>query len=206
MEILKIQTPKNNFEIEIYSKFIETKEVESNKELFQKMCKEGCVNYGRKYSCPPFSPSFTTVSEGYESLLVVLFLSTLSQIKSTEYNKLRIANIVMKSKIDKIMRELEKVNNTKFLSTGSCRLCKPCGAKVGKPCKYPDKKRYSLESLGVDCNNLVKNLFEKELLWFKNKKAPEYTCVVCGLLCKKEEKDILEKELHKFLKTDLTTN
>jgi predicted metal-binding protein len=195
MNIIKVQTPKNNFNIEVYSNFINVKEIESNKALFTEMCKSGCKNFGKKYSCPPFSPSFNSIFDGYEKLFVLMFLCNLSQINSTEYNKLRIANVVMKSKIEKIMRELEKINNSKFLSTGSCRLCKPCKAKLNQPCKHPEKRRYSLESIGINCNTLIKKVFEKELKWFKEGKSPEYTCVICGLLCNKENEEKIKKEL-----------
>ena len=182
------KTPKNKFNIEVYYDFIEKSKVKTNKQLFSEMCKSGCKNYNKKYSCPPFSPNFEDLikNQNKEGLFVVLFQCNLTQINSTEYNKLRIANVVMKSKIDKIMRLLEKEFNTIFLSTGSCRLCKPCKLVLKQPCKHPDERRYSLESTGVDCKALSENLFGTKLLWY-NKKAPEYTCVLCGILVDKND-------------------
>ncbi|MBU2638010.1 MAG: DUF2284 domain-containing protein, partial [Nanoarchaeota archaeon] len=56
-----------------------------------------------------------------------------------------------------------------------------CKKALNKPCRYPDKMRFSLESLGVDCNQLTEDVFNFPLLWYKDKTAPEYTSVVCAL-------------------------
>lgn len=194
-----IQTEKNKLKINYFYGFIEKNKTKVNKPLFEKMCKEGCVNYNKKYSCPPFSPDFKTLSKNHDSLFVIMFLCNLNQISSTEYNKVRIANVVMKSRLDNLMRKLEEKTNLKYLSTGSCRLCKPCKCKLKKPCKHPDKKRYSLESTGVDCNALTKDLFNLSLQWYKNKKSPEYTSVLCGLLCDKKDIEKIEKNLDLLL-------
>lgn len=191
----QIKTENNNLKIDYSMDFIEKEKIKIDKKFFEKMCRECCINYNQKYSCPPFSPSFNLLSEDFDGLFIVLFLCKLNQIDSTEYNKIRIANIIMKSKIDKLMRELEEKTNLKYLSTGSCRLCKPCKLKLKQPCKHPEKRRYSLESTGIDCNDLVEKLFKIKLQWYKNKKAPEYTCVLCGLLCNKKDVNRIEKSI-----------
>jgi hypothetical protein len=45
--------------------------------------------------------------------------------------------------------------------------------------------RFSLESTGINVEKLTEKLFGIPLLWYdlKNHKAPEYTCVVAGLMC-----------------------
>jgi len=195
---LEVKTKNNNIFIEIYYEFIKKEEVKTNKELFSKMCKEGCKNYGKKFSCPPYAKDFISVADK-EGVFVLMFLIKLNQINSTEYNKLRIANSIMKSRIDKIMRILEERFNTKFFSTGSCRLCKICNINLKKPCKHPDKMRYSLEATGVDCNSLSKKLFNKPLLWFKDKKSPEHTAVLVGLICNSKDIDNIKKELEHLI-------
>ncbi len=199
MQSFRIKTENNEFDIEYFYKFISKKNIGVKKDFFSDMCKEGCKNYGKKYSCPPLTPDFKILIGNKDGLYVVLFKTELNQVDSTEYNKIRIANVVMKSKIIKLMILLESKFNTIFLSTGSCNLCKPCQLKLNLPCKHPDKRRYCLESLGVDCNKLCKDLFDMNLLWYKNKKAPKYTCVICGLVCDKADADKIEKELNKIL-------
>ena len=196
---IQIQTPKNNLKIETYYKFINKDLVIVKKQLFNNMCKEGCKNYNKKYCCPPLTPDFQELTKNNQGLFVVLFICDLNQITSTEYNKVRIANVVMKSRIIKLMRFLEEEFNTIFLSTGSCNLCKPCQLKLNKPCKHPKKRRYCLESVGVDCNHISKKLFNIPILWYKNKKAPEYTLVICGLVCNKENLGKIKKQTEQWL-------
>jgi predicted metal-binding protein len=183
-----ISTPKHKLKIDAYFDFIKVSDIQVDKDKFFKMCKEGCVNFGNKYSCPPCSPSLTKYVKEKE-VLVLMMKIDLDQFDSNyrEYLKLQAGNAVLKSQIERLMRKLEVSLGGKFLATGSCRLCKPCRLKLKEPCRDPLKRRYSLESLGVDCDSLVKTLFKTPLLWYKDKKSPSYTSVVCGLPVKSRE-------------------
>lgn len=94
---------------------------------------------------------------------------------------MKAANSILKSRIDKALRNSMDENEF-YISTGSCRLCKSCKKKTGKPCAYPERRTYSYEALGIDVSSLTMDLFQKELLWYKAKHLPEYTAVVAGLL------------------------
>ncbi|MDD3647537.1 MAG: DUF2284 domain-containing protein [Candidatus Dojkabacteria bacterium] len=184
MNTFIISTPKHRLEIRYYHGVIHRDDVKVNKEQFEEMCKNGCPNYGKKYTCPPYSPSYTDHTKGNDWLFVVAFTLSLDQFKNTkyrEYLKLRIANSVLKTRIEKLMRAFEKQLDSKFLGTGACRLCKPCQLQSNEPCRYPQERRYSLESVGVDCNELMKKVCGKELKWYRDKKAPQYTSVICAL-------------------------
>ncbi len=189
---INIKTPKHILKTDVFYDFIDKNKIDVDKKLFEKMCKEGCPNYSKKYSCPPCSPEFFNYLKKQDKLFVVMMkidLNQLNKFSYNEYHKMRIANAVLKPKIDKIFRKLEdKFPSSIMISTGACRLCKPCQLKLKKPCKHPDKRRYSFEALGVDCNKLAKKLFNLELLWYKNKKSPEYTTVICGLAFKNKNK------------------
>lgn len=201
MKKISVETSKHTFVIECHHEFIKINDVKTDKELFLRMCQNGCKNFNNKYSCPPFSPSFEKVTVGCKNMLVIMLKMDTSQAdKYNEYHRLRIGNAILKSRIEKIMRNLETRTGGKYIGTGSCGLCRPCQKKLNKPCKYPDRMRYSLESLGVDCNNLAKKLFGKELFWFRNGKAPTYTSVICGLPLKNmtKKQDVIE-ELKKIL-------
>jgi predicted metal-binding protein len=199
METFNVKTASNDYNVKVYSKFIKKEDVLVQKDLFCKMCKIGCKNYDNKFSCPPFSGNFIELVGNRDGIFVVLFLMDLSKIDSTQYNKLRIANSIMKSRMDKIMRIMESKFDTKFFSTGSCRLCRTCQLKLKKSCKHPDKMRYSLEATGVDCDDLSKKLFNLPLLWFNNGQAPKYTCVIAGLICDSLEVSSVEIELNKLI-------
>jgi predicted metal-binding protein len=198
MKCFEVLTPKNKVKVFVEREFINKKEVAVYKELFSEMCKKGCRNYNKKYSCPPFVLPFEDLLKNFDGLLICLLWCNLNQIKSTDYNKIRIANVIMKSRIIKLMRHLEKKFNTSFLSSGSCNLCKPCKCKIGLPCAHAQQRRYSLEAAGIDCNEISKNLFGLEFQWYKNKKAPERSCIMCGLICNQEDAEKIKAEIENY--------
>ncbi len=193
------KTKNRNIDVDAYSGFINNSDVQVNKTFFSNMCKS-CRNYNAKYSCPPKSPSFDAVCKN-EGIFVVMLKCSLADVKSTEYNKVRIANSVLKSRIENLMRHLEEKFNTKFLGSGSCRLCKPCNLKKGLPCRHPDRMRYSLESVGVDCNHLSTFLFNTPLLWYKDSRAPVYACVLAGLPCSKKDAKSAEDAFKLYIRS-----
>ena len=107
-------------------------------------------------------------------------LAPFSEIKN-KYLRVKAANAMLKSRADRYMRVMADKFG-KYISTGSCRLCKPCKCKEGKPCAHPDVMAYSFEALGIDVGALVDRLFGSPLLWYRKGVLPEYTSVVCGLL------------------------
>ena len=152
-------------------------------EKFNKLCKEGCPNYGKKWSCPPHTPSYQDFTEGWKSLYVLYMRTATDQFTyiKNNYLKIRAANSILKSRADKFLRKMTEQNG-KFISTGSCRLCRPCKCKSGAACNHPTKMTFSFEALGVDVVLLVDTYFHVPLLWYKPNSLPEYTAVVCGLL------------------------
>lgn len=154
------------------------------KEIFEKMCARGCPNYGVKWSCPPFAPSFKDWLQKEASLLVVMFTMRLAQFSyiKNDYLKIKAANSILKSRLDKMLRGTAGLYGARYISSGSCRLCRPCKCKHGLPCARPLIMSYSYEALGVDVSALVERCFNYRLLWYKKGYLPPYTCVVGGLL------------------------
>ena len=69
------------------------------------------------------------------------------------------------------------------LSAGSCTLCKEgCTRLEDKPCRFPDKMRYSIESLGGNVGTTLSDLMEIELEWIQEGRMPSYFVLVSGLL------------------------
>lgn len=167
-----------------------------NKRGFEKRC-ESCPAYGQKWSCPPYSPSFSSFNTGeYPNAVLVLFRCELDQFSytKTEYIRIRAANTILKSRMDRFMRSLENSLGGVTLSNGSCRLCNPCGKKKGQPCKRPDKMRFSMEALGLDVGGITADFFGHELLWYKDKKVPAYRSAASCLLMKERiEENAIEE-------------
>jgi len=147
------------------------------------LCENGCVNYAKKWSCPPFTPHFVDFVKKWDKLYIFYLrinLEQLSYIKH-DYLKIKAANTIMKSRADRFLIKMAE-NYGNCISSGSCRLCKPCKCKIELPCAHPDIMTYSFEAMGIDVERLIDDLFEKPLLWYNPPFLPEYTSIVCGLL------------------------
>jgi len=95
--------------------------------------------------------------------------------------KIKAANSILKSRLDKALRLLsDRYGN--YISSGSCRLCKPCRCRSGLPCGHPDKMSCSFEALGMDVGRLTESCLDHELLWYSKGNLPKYTSVAGGLL------------------------
>lgn len=154
-----------------------------DKQKFDLLCETGCPNYNNKWSCPPLSPSYSKFSSKYDNIIVVVISTKLEQFSyiKNDYLKVKAANTIMKSRVDKTLRSFIS-EDCFYISTGSCRMCKPCKRKLNQPCAHLDKMTYSFEALGINVSEMVSDLFDFELKWYKKKSLPEYTSVVAGLL------------------------
>jgi len=176
------KTPTRILEIQKLTNVIQTTSIQTNKEKYFKLCESGCVNFGSKYSCPPYSPSFKNFSSKFTSLKVICYKIALDQYsEATPYNRVRASNSVLKSLLDKELLNC-KLNELLVVGSGSCRACKPCAAKEKLKCKKPEKLIFSLESLGVDVNQLVTDCFGFQLEWYKKGFPQQFTSVVGGVL------------------------
>ena len=73
------------------------------------------------------------------------------------------------------------------LFPGRCEWCMSCARGEGKPCRCPDKMRYSIESLGGDCGGVLDRYFGESLQWAQGNKLPERLLFLGGLLLPKNE-------------------
>jgi len=150
---------------------------------FDAMCASGCPNYNKKWSCPPFAPTYRHFTAGWKYQYICYMQIKIDQFMyiKNDHLKIRVANNILKSKADKYFRKIASKYG-KYISTGSCRFCRPCKCKIGQPCANPERKTYSYEAMGIDVSALVEKYFNNKLLWYKQGQLPEYTSTVCGLL------------------------
>jgi len=181
----RANTPHNEL---IYSVNINISNAESlfimiDKTKFDAMCFSGCPNYEKKWSCPPFAPAYHHFAIGWKYLYTFYMQIEMNQFVyiRNDYLKIKAANNILKSKADKYIRKMA-LGYGKYISTGSCRLCRPCKCKIGQPCASPEAMTYSYEAMGIDVNALVERYFTNKLLWYKRGQLPKYTSVVCGIL------------------------
>ena len=177
-------TRRYELHIHKFAKSLPTASFDVDYIKFSQLCRDGCRNYGLKYSCPPFSPAFTDFLTAASEALVICYKIDLSQFGPIAlYSRIRAANSILKSMLD---RELTyfKMRGFKVAGSGSCRACRVCGAKMGAACKKPDRRTYSLEALGADVASLVARLFGFQSEWYlPDRGRPEYTCTVGAVFC-----------------------
>lgn len=183
--VLQAQTPSCRIK---YFAQIETTTTRSllkyiDTQTFNECCKSGCSNYEKKWSCPPYAPEYSDYIRNYRLIKVLMLKVELSQFSyiKNDYLKVKAANSILKSRVDKTLRFFRS-SDVHYISTGSCRLCKPCKKKINEPCAHPKMMAYSFEALGVNVSLLVQDLFKTNLLWYSKSNLPQYTSVVAGLL------------------------
>lgn len=115
-------------------------------------CRFGCGEYGRRLTCPPFSPSpeeTRRVLREYGLCLLVRFGPCIE----AGYEEVN---------IHEVMFELERAAFLMgyypafALASGPCPYCEECVLKEGS-CRHPEKARPSMEACGIDVYATSKN-------------------------------------------------
>jgi predicted metal-binding protein len=157
-----------------------------------------CPSYGHSWTCPPEAPYLEEEVSKYKKFyLIFVKLNLKKYIEKKKVNHPNRSDISIRNAFfmknflrDKLEQEvklfIEKYNNNYeeklILWDGFCRICfnkedKGCTYDDGDPCRYPYKKRYSMEAVGIDVNQTVKNL-NFNLEWPPNKYTYRF-----GLVC-----------------------
>lgn len=150
-----------------------------------------CPNHGRIWSCPPHHINIEKYLSPYKQAWIIGAKVHINQ-KELESQNLQAKEIEKQGKIifsaarrefgNKLF-ELEKQNKkSTILLAGNCYQCKECTKKQGKPCPYPDKLRYSLESIGFLVSDIVKEVLNDEIQWIQEGKLPTYLLSIGAIL------------------------
>ncbi|MFX1314345.1 MAG: DUF2284 domain-containing protein [Promethearchaeota archaeon] len=138
-----------------------------------------CPNFGHSWACPPETPYLEEEVANYQKFFLVYVKFNLREyykeekIKNPKKSEESIKNaFFMKNFLrdnleHEIVNFIEQIQNPYreklILWDGFCRVCynkrdKGCNYDSGNPCRYPNKKRYSMEAVGIDVTKTVKNL------------------------------------------------
>ena len=172
-------------------------------DTFLQACK-ACPNYEKIWSCPTYDFDVIEYWKKYKTLeltaIKIIFDEAVAGKKLTKEEQEEITkNSIweVKAQLAEELYEREKaVPGSISLSAGSCTLCKGsgtysagsssfegfCSRLKGEPCRYPDKMRYSIESLGGNVGTTLSELMEIELEWIQEGRMPSYFVLVSGLL------------------------
>jgi predicted metal-binding protein len=118
-------------------------------------CQYGCGAYGRRLTCPPYSPTPDTTRKmlsEYSTALLMKFerISREDEVDSSTSRRIR-----------ELVYELEKriffdgFYKAFGMGAGPCPLCDVCD--VGGRCEFPRKARPSMEACGIDVFATARN-------------------------------------------------
>jgi predicted metal-binding protein len=166
---------------------LEVKIIGSNKVVVEDRvllkCRTGCDSYGKKFVCPPLTPTpdeFRKMLKEYRKVLMVKFPAEAEaeedvgrSLQKNQYSPETPTNLRERAKdfwdvwgADKrrillAMLELEKAAFNRgytlavSLTAGSCTLCAKCNMEA--TCTHPTTARYPEHALGVNVKKTLKN-------------------------------------------------
>lgn len=160
-------------------------------DTFLECCKQ-CENYNRIWSCPSFDFDALQYWKKYRFFHIIGLKLTIPEelrrktLTKEEQNQV-ISQILWKEKAklsEELFEEEKKYPGSISLSAGSCQNCKKntCTKLEGKPCRFPEKMRYSVEALGGNVGLTVTKYLKQELEWIEEGKLPDHFMLVSGLL------------------------
>jgi predicted metal-binding protein len=147
-------------------------------------CLTGCDSYGKKFVCPPFTPTpdeFRKMLKEYRKILIVKFPAEVEaeedvgrSLHKNQYSPESSSDLKERTKnfwegwngdkrrILLAMLDLEKTAFNRgytlavSLTAGSCTLCAKCN--MDATCTHPTMARYPEHALGVNVKKTLKNI------------------------------------------------
>lgn len=156
-------------------------------------CCKACPNYDSKWSCPSYDFDVIEYWKKYQTLdltaIKIIFDEGYAgkELPEEEIQRITEASVmqIKRELSEELLCREKEIPESISLSAGSCIFCKGnCSRKEDKPCRFPDKMRYSIESLGGNVGLTISKLMGIELEWMEEGKLPHYFVLVCGLLRK----------------------
>lgn len=144
-----------------------------------KIACEACHKFGKNFACPPYSPYLPKYldTQNYAKVLCI----RMPQEYFRDVIQEKIYRECFRKARSILVDELLSYRSQGYLIAGSgfCLACEVCAVEEGfDSCKKPNKKIYSLESLGVNLIALTKRCFEFDLEWSSNDYATDFVCSI----------------------------
>lgn len=157
---------------------------------FSGYCQD-CPNFGQTWSCPPFDFDPMELWERYEGLLLFVYKVTFPKERlfpgeRRAFERDELPRI--KAAMARELLSLEAANpGSLALFGGRCTWCPVCARVEGKPCRMPDRMRYSIEALGGDCGGALERYFGETLQWAQGNRLPEQLLFLGGVLLPQDQ-------------------
>ena len=151
-------------------------------ETFLECCKS-CPNYGNVWSCPPFDFDPIEYWRSFSKLKVAGYRVDYPADRTEEAMTKALWEVKQKL-AEELYAEEEENPGSESLSAGTCQICSGCTRPDGEPCRFPGKRRYSIESIGGNVGKTISQLCGVDLEWIEEGKLTEHFVLVGGLLIK----------------------
>jgi len=124
------------------------------------MCKFGCKNYNRKYSCPPESLTVLDRIQKHKYQWAILFATTYKVDNGYSRYMIRALNQQKEYEIQRICNQIGNILDSNgishlLLSGGPCRQCRECSLTCNEACKKPEFRQVSMEAVCIDCQKTM---------------------------------------------------
>ena len=158
-------------------------------ERFIGFCRE-CERWNRCWCCPPLTVNADEYLLPYRYATVAaaqIFFDERERMLADSPEAVRqVAWTALKRVKARLFDALlvceERLPGSMQLGSGGCHLCARCARADGKPCRQPQKLRYSLDSFGFDLTKISEEMLNIRLLWSDGTHLPEYYTLVHALL------------------------
>ena len=158
-------------------------------ERFAACCVQ-CGGYGRTWACPPYDFDPASIWKSHQSVLIrakkVLIPEEDRAKRMTNEELNRYSHELLLPVKRELMDELyameAEAQGSLALSAGGCDICSQCTRPEGGACRFPEKLRFSVESLGGDVILTCQRLLGEEVLWAENGMLPDHFLIVGALL------------------------
>ena len=148
-----------------------------------------CPRCGQTWSCPPydFDPEEVWLRYAAVTLYAVQVFPESGAAKAAALADPEMFLRPYRRALDTLLEELERETPGSLrLDAGRCLVCERCARRDAQPCRFPEKLRYSLESLGANVGALAADKLGAPLQWGTRNAPPEYFVLVGAVLTKGE--------------------
>ena len=150
-------------------------------------CCAACPRYGQTWSCPPYDFDPAGIWPQYASvdLYAVQVFPESEEAKKAALEDPDAFVLPFRKELDALLEEKERETPGALrLDPGRCRACARCARRDNEPCRFPEKLRYSLESIGADVCGLAADILKAPIQWGTKESPAEYL-VLAGAILKK---------------------
>ena len=156
---------------------------------FVPACRE-CPEFGNRWSCPPGAPKaealvgdlktveiigVKVIYDGETRRKAALSPELADRLCQLNYGR-------AKRRLLEALLALETLfPDSVTIMAGRCEVCGRCTRPEGKPCRFPEKLRYSYSGLGFNLVGVASEVLNMPLLWQKEG-LPEYHVAIASLV------------------------